>query len=114
MAKNHYSTKPKRRNRSGKRKDSRRIAANMAKIRDLERKSSRTSYLDGVGQEPSKTSSHPIAAGESTEFLIQMGLFTPPFVAQDRRCSHKQHQNRRVLLCQARRQYHRRIRVDDR
>ena len=36
MAKNHYSTKPKRRNRSGKRKDSKRIAANMAKIRDLE------------------------------------------------------------------------------
>jgi hypothetical protein len=37
MAKNHYSTKPKRRNRSGKRKDSKRIAANMAKIRDLEK-----------------------------------------------------------------------------
>lgn len=36
MAKNHYTTKPKRRNRSGKRKDSQRIAANMAKIRELE------------------------------------------------------------------------------
>jgi len=36
MAKNHYSTKPKRRNRSGKRKDTKRIAANMAKIRELE------------------------------------------------------------------------------
>jgi hypothetical protein len=42
MAKNHYSTKPKRRNRSGKRKDSRRIAANMAKIRELERGRART------------------------------------------------------------------------
>jgi hypothetical protein len=41
MAKNHYSTKPKRRNRSGKRKDTRRIAANMAKIKDLERNSGR-------------------------------------------------------------------------
>ena len=37
MAKNHYSTKPKRRNVSGKRKDTRRIAANMAKIRQLEK-----------------------------------------------------------------------------
>ena len=37
MAKNHYTTKPKRRNRSGKRKDSQRIAANMAKIKELER-----------------------------------------------------------------------------
>jgi hypothetical protein len=36
MAKNHYSTKPKRRNRSGKRKDTKRIAANMTKIRELE------------------------------------------------------------------------------
>lgn len=36
MAKNHYTTKPKRRNRSGKRKDSQRIAANMSKIRELE------------------------------------------------------------------------------
>src|SRR5215510_5609825 len=36
MAKNHYTAKPKRRNRSGKRKDTRRIAANMAKIRQLE------------------------------------------------------------------------------
>jgi hypothetical protein len=36
MSKNHYSTKPKRRNRSGKRKDSQRIAANMAKIRERE------------------------------------------------------------------------------
>jgi hypothetical protein len=43
MAKNHYTTKPKRRNRSGKRKDSQRIAANMAKIRDLERRSSEKS-----------------------------------------------------------------------
>jgi len=42
MAKNHYSTKPKRRNRSGKRKDSQRIAANMAKIRERERSSGRT------------------------------------------------------------------------
>jgi hypothetical protein len=41
MSKNHYVTKPKRRNRSGKRKDSRRIAANMAKIKDLERRSGR-------------------------------------------------------------------------
>jgi len=39
MAKNHYSTKPKRRNRSGKRKDTQRIAANMAKIRQLEKSS---------------------------------------------------------------------------
>jgi hypothetical protein len=36
MAKNHYTTKPKRRNRSGKRKDTQRIAATMAKIRDRE------------------------------------------------------------------------------
>jgi len=40
MAKNHYSTKPKRRNRPGKRKDTKRIAANMARIRQLERASS--------------------------------------------------------------------------
>ena len=39
MAKNHYVTKPKRRNISGKRKDSKRIAANMAKIRELEKAS---------------------------------------------------------------------------
>jgi len=39
VAKNHYSTKPKRRNISGKRKDSQRIAANMAKIRELEKRS---------------------------------------------------------------------------
>ncbi len=39
MSKNHYSTKPKRRNRSGKRKDTRRIAENMAKIKELERSS---------------------------------------------------------------------------
>jgi len=42
MAKNHYTTKPKRRNRSGKRKDTQRIAANMAKIKELERSSGRT------------------------------------------------------------------------
>lgn len=42
MAKNHYSTKPKRRNRSGKRKDTQRIAANMAKIRERERSAGRT------------------------------------------------------------------------
>lgn len=42
MAKNHYVTKPKRRNRSGKRKDTKRIAANMAKIRELEKASNRT------------------------------------------------------------------------
>jgi hypothetical protein len=42
MAKNHYTTKPKRRNRSGKRKDTRRIAANMAKIKELERTPART------------------------------------------------------------------------
>ena len=42
MAKNHYSTKPKRRNRSGKRKDSKRIAENMAKIKQLERASNPT------------------------------------------------------------------------
>ena len=40
MAKNHYVTKAKGRNISGKRKDSQRIAANMAKIRDLEKNSS--------------------------------------------------------------------------
>lgn len=39
MSKNHYSTKPKRRNRSGKRKDTQRIAANMAKIRQREKAS---------------------------------------------------------------------------
>jgi hypothetical protein len=37
MAKNHYTTKAKRRNRSGNRKDTRRIAANMAKIKELEK-----------------------------------------------------------------------------
>jgi hypothetical protein len=42
MSKNHYTTKPKRRNRSGKRKDTRRIAANMAKVKELERSSNRT------------------------------------------------------------------------
>jgi len=42
MAKNHYVTKPKRRNRSGKRKDSKRIAANMARIRQLEQSASST------------------------------------------------------------------------
>jgi len=42
MAKNHYVTKPKRRNRSGKRKDAKRIAANMARIKELEKVSSRT------------------------------------------------------------------------
>lgn len=42
MSKNHYLTKPKRRNRSGKRKDSKRIAANMAKIKQLEQASSQT------------------------------------------------------------------------
>jgi hypothetical protein len=36
MAKNHYVTKAKRRNRSGKRKDTKRISANMAKIREIE------------------------------------------------------------------------------
>jgi hypothetical protein len=36
MAKNHYTTKAKRRNRSGKRKDTQRIAANMTKIKELE------------------------------------------------------------------------------
>lgn len=36
MAKNHYVTKAKRRNRSGKRKDTKRIASNMAKIRGIE------------------------------------------------------------------------------
>jgi len=41
MAKNHYVTKAKRRNISGKRKDSKRIAANMAKIRELEKSSSK-------------------------------------------------------------------------
>jgi len=39
MSKNHYTTKTKRRNRSGKRKDTRRIAANMTKIKELERSS---------------------------------------------------------------------------
>jgi hypothetical protein len=43
MAKNHYTTKAKRRNRSGKRKDAQRIAANMAKIRELERSGSKLS-----------------------------------------------------------------------
>jgi hypothetical protein len=43
MAKNHYTTKAKRRNRSGKRKDTARIAANMAKIRELESPSSKLS-----------------------------------------------------------------------
>ncbi|HTZ95870.1 MAG TPA: hypothetical protein VMB18_05705 [Terriglobales bacterium] len=42
MAKNHYVTKTKRRNRSGKRKDTKRIAANMAKIKQLERAQSKT------------------------------------------------------------------------
>jgi hypothetical protein len=41
MAKNHYVTKTKRRNRSGKRKDTKRIAANMAKIKQLERTAAR-------------------------------------------------------------------------
>jgi hypothetical protein len=39
MAKNHYATKPKRRNISGKRKDTKRIAENMAKIRQREQAS---------------------------------------------------------------------------
>jgi hypothetical protein len=34
MAKNHHSTKPKRRNGSGKSKDTQRVKANMAKIRN--------------------------------------------------------------------------------
>ncbi len=42
MSKNHYTTKTKRRNRSGKRKDTRRIAANMTKIKELERSSGQT------------------------------------------------------------------------
>ena len=42
MAKNHYTTKAKRRNISGKRKDTSRIAANMAKIKQLEKTSDRT------------------------------------------------------------------------
>jgi len=42
MAKNHYSTKSKRRNRSGKRKDTQRIAENMSKIRQLERTSAKS------------------------------------------------------------------------
>jgi len=42
MSKNHYVTKPKRRNISGKRKDTRRIAANMAKIRQLEKSSKKS------------------------------------------------------------------------
>jgi hypothetical protein len=41
MSKNHYVSKAKRRNISGKRKDTRRIAANMAKIKELERSSGR-------------------------------------------------------------------------
>jgi hypothetical protein len=41
MSKNHYVTKTKRRNRSGKRKDTKRIAANMAKIKELEKRSGR-------------------------------------------------------------------------
>jgi hypothetical protein len=36
MAKNRCSTKPNRRNRSGKRKDTQRIKANMAKIKELD------------------------------------------------------------------------------
>jgi len=36
MAKNHYVTKAKRRNRSSKRKDTKRVAANMSKIREIE------------------------------------------------------------------------------
>jgi hypothetical protein len=39
MAKNHYVTKPKRRNISGKRKENKLIAANMAKIRQREQAS---------------------------------------------------------------------------
>jgi hypothetical protein len=39
MAKNHYVTKPKRRNISRKRKDTKRIAGNMAKIRQREQAS---------------------------------------------------------------------------
>lgn len=42
MAKNHYTTKAKRRNRSGKRKDTQRIAANMAKIRTSESRESKS------------------------------------------------------------------------
>lgn len=42
MAQNHYTTKPKRRVRSGKRKDSKRIAANMARIKELERAAGKT------------------------------------------------------------------------
>jgi hypothetical protein len=42
MAKNHYVTKPKRRNISGKRSDTKRIAANFAKIRQLEKASQST------------------------------------------------------------------------
>jgi hypothetical protein len=42
VSKNHYTTKSKRRNRSGKRKDNQRISANMAKIKELERKADRT------------------------------------------------------------------------
>lgn len=41
MAKNHYTTKAKRRNISGKRKDTERIAANMAKIRELDKQSAK-------------------------------------------------------------------------
>ena len=42
MAKNHYVTKAKRRNRSGKRGDAKRIAENMAKIKKLEQAGNRT------------------------------------------------------------------------
>jgi hypothetical protein len=42
MSKNHYVTKRKRRNISGKRKDTRRIAANMARIRELEKGSKKS------------------------------------------------------------------------
>jgi hypothetical protein len=41
MAKNHHSTKPKRRNRSGKSKDTQRVKGNMAKIKELERNAGR-------------------------------------------------------------------------
>jgi hypothetical protein len=41
MSKNPYVTKAKRRNRSGKRKDTKRIAANMTKIKELEKRSGR-------------------------------------------------------------------------
>jgi hypothetical protein len=42
MSQNHYTTKTKRRNRSGKRKDTKRIAANMVKLKKLERTPDRT------------------------------------------------------------------------